>query len=98
KNSHKKGIKLSLFFPPPMNSPKEGSMQVEPVLHFGSFSLDLLNERLWCGAEPVPLRPKPFLLLRYLVEHADRLVSKTELLRAVWPDTTVSAEVLKGYV
>src|SRR5215510_10681682 len=81
-----------------MNSAKEGSMPVEPVLHFGSFSLDLVNERLWRGAELVPLRPKPFLLLRYLVEQAGRVVAKEELLKAVWPDTTVSTGVLKAYI
>src|SRR5262249_23196005 len=64
----------------------------------GSFALDAGNERLWRGAELVPLRPKPFLLLRYLLEHADRVVSKPELLRALWPDAVVSAGVLKGYI
>src|SRR5262249_12543477 len=73
-------------------------MPDELLRHFGSFALDVGNERLWRGTELVPLRPKPFLLLRYLVEHADRMVSKPELLRAVWPDTVVSAGVLKGYI
>jgi adenylate cyclase len=33
-------------------------------------------------------------LLRYLVENADRLVTKEELLKAIWPDVTVSDESL----
>jgi DNA-binding winged helix-turn-helix (wHTH) protein/tetratricopeptide (TPR) repeat protein len=65
---------------------------------FGSYRLDPVNERLWRGTKLVPLRPKPFALLRYLVAHAGRLVTKAELLRALWPETRVSAEVLKGYI
>src|SRR5262245_64822477 len=30
--------------------------------------------------------------------HAGRLVAKAELLHAVWPETVVSAEVLKSYI
>jgi DNA-binding winged helix-turn-helix (wHTH) protein len=73
-------------------------MRVELMLHFGPFALDVLNERLWRGTELVPLRPKPFLLLRYLVAQAGRVVAKTELLKAVWPDTTVSVGSLKAYI
>ena len=65
---------------------------------FDSYRLDLENECLWRGTKLVPLRPKPFALLRYLVAHAGRLVTKAELLRALWPETRVSAEVLKGYI
>jgi DNA-binding winged helix-turn-helix (wHTH) protein len=46
----------------------------------------------------VPLPPKTFAVLRYLVEHAGRLVTKEELLKAVWPDIRVSEGVLKGYI
>ena len=33
-------------------------------------------------------------MLRYLVEHAGRVVAKDELIKAVWPDVTVSDELL----
>jgi len=39
---------------------------------FHSFRLDPVNLCLWRGDARVPLRPKAFDLLRYLVEHADR--------------------------
>src|SRR5215510_1215251 len=77
---------------------KEGYMPTATCLCFGSYQFDLVNECLWCGAQRVPLRPKPFAVLRYLVEHAGRLVTKDELLQAVWPETIVSAEVLKAYI
>jgi len=59
-------------------------------LFFRQFRLDVANERLWQRSQEVTLRPKTFAVLRYLLEHADRLVTKQELLDAVWPDTAVS--------
>src|SRR2546428_646534 len=44
------------------------------------------------------LRPKTFAVLRCLGEHPGRLVSKEELLRAVWPDTRVSEAGQRDYI
>jgi DNA-binding winged helix-turn-helix (wHTH) protein/predicted ATPase len=60
------------------------------VLSFPPVRLDLLSERLWHGEREVPLRPKSFAVLRYLAERPGRLVTGAELLRAVWPDVSVS--------
>jgi DNA-binding winged helix-turn-helix (wHTH) protein len=60
----------------------------------GSFRLDQDHGYLWRGEERVVLRPKPFDLLVYLVEHAGELVSKEELLEAVWPETAVADSTL----
>jgi DNA-binding winged helix-turn-helix (wHTH) protein/tetratricopeptide (TPR) repeat protein len=46
----------------------------------------------------VSLPPKAFDVLRYLVEHADRLVTQDEILENLWPDTYVNPEVVKKYV
>jgi DNA-binding winged helix-turn-helix (wHTH) protein len=43
----------------------------------------------------VRLRPKAFAVLRYLVQRPNRLVTKAELLHAVWPDTHLGEVVLK---
>src|SRR5262249_22934547 len=56
---------------------------------FGSFRLDLVNACLWRGQQAIPLTPKVFTVLSYLLRHAGRLVTKDELLGAVWPDTVV---------
>ena len=56
---------------------------------FGEFTLDFEGGFLRRGAEEVALRPKPFEVLVYLVEHHGRLVTKAELTEAVWPDTAV---------
>src|SRR5262245_7301942 len=42
----------------------------------------------------VTIEPKAFDVLRYLVEHRDRLVTKEELLDAIWKETFVTPNVL----
>ena len=63
---------------------------------FGPFRLDEANQCVWRGESRIPLMPKPFAVLHYLVEHAGRLVTHDELLAAIWPDTFVQPEVLRG--
>jgi len=70
---------------------------------FAPFRLDTVNECLWRhrddgDEERIRLTPKAFAVLRYLVEHAGRLVTQNELLEAVWPDTFVQPEVLKSQI
>jgi FixJ family two-component response regulator/DNA-binding winged helix-turn-helix (wHTH) protein len=70
---------------------------------FYPFLLDTINECLWLQKvdgddEKIRLTPKGFAVLRYLVEHAGRLVTQSELLEAVWPDTFVQPEVLKSQI
>src|SRR5262249_20499459 len=66
-----------------------------PEWHFADFRLDLANACLWRGAEVIPLTPKAFEVLHYLVTHPDRLVTKDTLLDAVWPETAVSDAVVR---
>lgn len=65
---------------------------------FHSFSLDSLNECLWSEGQRLPLTRKAFSVLTYLVERPGQLVTKDELLDAVWPGTYVQEEILKSYV
>src|SRR6266702_3956594 len=65
---------------------------------FHSFRLDIVNHCLWRGEDRVSLTPKAFDVLRYLVEHADRLVTQDEILGALWPETYVNPEVIKKYI
>src|SRR5262249_56382949 len=57
-----------------------------------------VEQGLWRGDERVPRAAKAFDLLRYLVEHADRLVTQEEILEALWSDTYVNPEVVKKYI
>lgn len=62
---------------------------------FGPFRLETANQRLYRGEAAIPLRPKSFAVLEYLVARPGRLVKKHELLDAVWPETAVVDVVLK---
>jgi len=57
---------------------------------FGDFTLDLDDGFLRRGDEEVALRPKSFQVLTYLVERHGRIVTKTELIDAIWPDAAVT--------
>jgi len=70
----------------------------ERSLTFGPFRLDLLQNRLWREAQPLTLRPQAFAVLRYLAMHADRLVTKAELLQQVWGGRLVTDSVLRGCI
>jgi DNA-binding winged helix-turn-helix (wHTH) protein/tetratricopeptide (TPR) repeat protein len=65
---------------------------------FRAFRLDTVNHCLWRGEQRVSLPPKAFDVLRYLVEHADRLVTQDEILEKLWRDTYVNPEVVKKHV
>ena len=69
-------------------------MTPERHLFFPPFHLDTAEERLRRDAQVIFLRPKTFGLLRYLTEHPGQLVTKEELLSAVWSDAYVSEGVL----
>lgn len=62
-------------------------MTAHRVVCFCSCRLDLSNQQLWRDGRAVLLRPKTFAVLRYLVEHAGRLVTREELIKDVWRDT-----------
>src|SRR6185295_18840559 len=55
-------------------------------------------ECLWRNGEAIALRPKAYAVLRFLIDHPSVLVTKQQLLDAVWPETFVSDSVLKDSV
>ena len=61
---------------------------------FGPYVLDLENACLWRDEQRLTIRPKTFDILVYLVEHAGELVTRDNLLEAVWPETVVADGVL----
>jgi DNA-binding winged helix-turn-helix (wHTH) protein len=64
------------------------------TLRFDQFTLDLSRCVLLHGEAEVPLRPKAFDLLGYLAQHTGRVVTKDELLQAVWPGLSVTDDSL----
>ena len=65
---------------------------------FKTFRLDTANHLLWRNGDRVPLAPKAFDLLAYLVKHAGQLVTQDEILEALWSETYVNPEVLRKYI
>jgi TolB-like protein len=62
------------------------------------FRLDLGDERLWHGDQPVEIGNKAFQLLRLLVSNPNRLLTKDQILDAVWGEVCVSEGLIKEYV
>ncbi|HEX8246566.1 MAG TPA: winged helix-turn-helix domain-containing protein [Pyrinomonadaceae bacterium] len=62
---------------------------------FGDFLLDLEQKRLLREGQSVSLQPKVFNLLVFFVERRGELVSREELMQAVWADTFVEETNLR---
>ena len=73
-------------------------MDDQRLLIFGPFRMDLRDERLWHGDAAVPLTAKAFAVLRYLVAHVGRLITRDELLEAVWGTGYVSDAALASCI
>jgi DNA-binding winged helix-turn-helix (wHTH) protein/Tol biopolymer transport system component len=59
------------------------------LYEFGSFTLDTGQGVLLRKGESVHLAPKSLEILAYLLERSNEVVSKEELMEAVWPDSFV---------
>jgi TolB-like protein/DNA-binding winged helix-turn-helix (wHTH) protein/Flp pilus assembly protein TadD len=68
------------------------------LYRFGQFVLDPRRRTLSRADSRVSLTPKAFDVLLFLVQNPNRLVTKEELLQAVWGDTFVEEGNLKQYI
>jgi len=68
------------------------------IERFGDFELDPGAAQLRLRGREVPLQPRIFDLLVYLVRNRDRVVDKDELLAAVWPGVIVTDASLQRAV
>ena len=59
---------------------------------FPPFRLDVANQIPYRGDVRIPVMPNPFSILQDLVEHAGCLVTRDELVSAIWPETHVQPE------
>jgi TolB-like protein len=65
---------------------------------FGGYALDIERRELKRGAELVSVGPQVFDLLAYLVQNSERVVSKSDLLNAVWRGRIVSESTLTSHI
>ena len=64
------------------------------IYQFGDCIWDTVRGEMWRAGEAVDVTPQALAVLRYLLEHRDRVVSRRELLAQCWPDTQVSQDAL----
>ena len=70
-----------------------------PIYEFGGFTLNARRRTLADrNGDRVPLKPKVFETLLYLVEHAGELQSKHDLLQAIWPNVVVEENNLNQHI
>jgi DNA-binding response OmpR family regulator len=58
----------------------------------GDYTLDTQRYELCRAAIPLPLQPKVFDLLAYLIQHRDRVVTRQGLFDALWPEQFISGD------
>ena len=68
------------------------------IFEFEDFELDTERFELRQAGQPRQVEPQVFDVLRYLVEHRDRVVTKEELLDNVWGDRFVSESALTSRI
>src|SRR6516164_3156 len=61
---------------------------------FEDYALDLDRRELRRGTSLIPLQPQVFDLLAYLIRNRDRVVSKDDLIAAIWSGRIVSESAL----
>jgi TolB-like protein/tetratricopeptide (TPR) repeat protein len=62
------------------------------------YTLDPVDERLWLGDQPITIGNKAFQMLKLFVDNPHRLLTKNEILDAVWGELCVSEGLIKEYI
>src|SRR6185437_4857471 len=65
------------------------SKVAKELYEFGRFRVDPEKETVVQAGEPIPLTPKTFQILLVLIRSSKEVVTKDDLMKAVWPDTFV---------
>ena len=69
------------------------------ALEVGDVRLDLLGRRAWRADRPIELSNREFTLLEYLLRHPGQVLSRTQILFAVWEyDADPSSNVVDVYI
>ena len=62
----------------------QSSTSILPVISFGSIEIDLIKRTVSREGEPLHLTPIEYRLLTYLVSQRDRVITHSQLVKAVW--------------
>jgi len=72
--------------------------QVRPIYRIGDAEVDPVGGCIRRDGKELYLRPKAIRVLLFLIEHRDAVVSKQDLMSAVWGDVAVADDVLVGCI
>ena len=73
-------------------------MADDALIRFAGYQLDPAARTLRYEGQPIALGPKTFDLLVFLAQHPHKVVTKDELLEAVWPNSFVEESNLSQHV
>ena len=68
------------------------------IYRFGEYQLDTDSFALTGDGGNIAVEPQVFSLLQFLIENADRVVSKDELIDAVWEGRAISDGALNSRI
>jgi DNA-binding response OmpR family regulator len=68
---------------PPDETPPPVSGK-DTTLRVGALKLDLIDRTAWRGERQIDLRPREFMLLKYMMERNDEVLTRATLLKEVW--------------
>jgi DNA-binding winged helix-turn-helix (wHTH) protein/Tol biopolymer transport system component len=74
------------------------SLGISGLYRFDEFELNPARRTFTRNGLPVPISPRAFDVLAYLISNAGRVVTKDELLKAVWPESFVEESNLAQHI
>jgi DNA-binding response OmpR family regulator len=78
---------------------RRGDQATASTLEVGDLKLDLLARRAWRGDRSIELSNREFAFLEYLMRHPNQVLSRTQILFAVWEyDADPSSNVVDVYI
>jgi two-component system, OmpR family, KDP operon response regulator KdpE len=73
--------------------------RAQPVFESAGLRIDFESRRVWRDGSEVRLTPTEYDLLKFLVQHADKALTHSMLLRAVWgPEYAAESQYLRVYI
>jgi two-component system OmpR family response regulator len=78
---------------------RRGDQRRASAVEVGDLRIDFLQRRAWRGQRQIDLSNREFMLLAHLMQHAGQVLTRTQLLEAVWDyDFDPGSNVVDVYV